>query len=196
MADHIKIRTFDDNCVHFDTNSNNYTLCGLETGGDQTLGIEHGIITTEKVDCPHCISIVKFCHRIKKSEMRILTIILLLFLSISTWGQLPKQKESYYRDLFAPVMNGQTEVVLRDKARVDIVTDTFAIEVDFAPKWAEAIGQSLYYADRLNKKPAILFVVDGKQENRYIFRLLTVTRKYGITVWILDYNTNKFGKTK
>jgi len=128
--------------------------------------------------------------------MKTLTTILLLFLSITACAQLPKQKEAYYQTLFAKAVNGQTEVTLKDNARVDVVTDSFAIEVDFASKWAEAIGQSLYYAERLNKKPGILFVVDGKKENRYIFRLLTVTRKYGITVWILDYNTNKFGKTK
>lgn len=121
---------------------------------------------------------------------------LYIYLSITALTQTPRQKEVYYQELFAKAINGQTEYVLKDNSRVDIVTDTFAIEVDFASKWAEAIGQSLYYAERLNKKPGILFVVDGKQENRYIFRLLTVTRKYGITVWILDYNTDKFGRTK
>ena len=128
--------------------------------------------------------------------MKTLTTILLFFVTITTWGQLPKQKEEVYQNLFAKAINGQTEYVLKDNSRVDIVTDTYAIEVDFAHKWAEAIGQSLYYAESLDKKPGILLVVNGKQQNRYIFRLLTVTRKYGITVWILDYNTNKFGKTK
>lgn len=128
--------------------------------------------------------------------MKITITILFLFITTLTSGQFPKQKEVYYQNLFANAINGKTEVYLQDKARVDVVTDTFTIEVDFAHKWAEAIGQSLFYAQMLNKKPGILLIVDGKLENRYIFRLLTVTRKYNITVWILDYNTLKFGRTK
>jgi hypothetical protein len=134
--------------------------------------------------------------------MKVITTILFLFLGlylyliITAAGQIPRQKEVYYQNIFAKAINGQIEYTLQDKSRVDIVTDEYAIEVDFASKWAEAIGQSLYYAERLNKKPGILLVVDGKNENRYIFRLLTVTRKYDITVWILDYNTQKFGRTK
>lgn len=68
MATHIKIKTTDDNHVHFDTWQNNYTLCGLETGGDSTLGFNKGITVTSKVNCPHCIRILKFCLDISKNE--------------------------------------------------------------------------------------------------------------------------------
>ena len=37
-------------------------------------------------------------------------------------------------------------MTMPDGTRCDILTDTHAIEVDFADKWAEAIGQSLNYA--------------------------------------------------
>jgi len=131
---------------------------------------------------------------------RLLITLLFLSFSLVACGQQKKekgkQKEMFYEWIFARSVQGQTELVLKDKSRVDVVTDTFAIEVEFASKWAESIGQSLYYAQMLNKKPGIVLIVNGQQENRYIFRLLTVTRKYGITVWILDYNTNKFGRTK
>ena len=40
------------------------------------------------------------------------------------------------------------EVVMKDGTRCDILTSTHAIEVDFAKKWAEAIGQSLNYASK------------------------------------------------
>jgi hypothetical protein len=43
-----------------------------------------------------------------------------------------------------------------DGTRCDIVTETHAIEVDFADKWAEAIGQCLNYSFQLNKKAGIL----------------------------------------
>lgn len=80
----------------------------------------------------------------KQSLKIILLIILLLIISLPIFSQNKKQKESYYRDFFADTIKGKTEVVLNDKSRVDIVTDSFAIEVDFAEKWAESIGQTLY----------------------------------------------------
>lgn len=69
MATHIKIKTTRDNHTHFDTYINNYTLCGLETGGDLTMGIHPGKTVKSKVNCPDCIRIVKFCHNIKISEL-------------------------------------------------------------------------------------------------------------------------------
>ena len=46
-----------------------------------------------------------------------------------------------------------------DGTRCDILTDTHAIEVDFADKWAEAIGQSLNYAMQTGKKAGIVLVL-------------------------------------
>lgn len=64
----ILIKTETDSYVHFDTGKNNYTLCGLETGGDSFLEIDEGKPTTRKVNCPDCIGIVKFCSRIKTTD--------------------------------------------------------------------------------------------------------------------------------
>ena len=68
MATHIKIKTPEDNYVHFDTHMNNYTLCGLETGGDTGLGIGLAIPIKRKVNCPECIRVAEFCHRINRKE--------------------------------------------------------------------------------------------------------------------------------
>ena len=51
------------------------------------------------------------------------------------------------------------EVVMNDGTRCDILTATHAIEVDFAKKWAEAIGQSLHYALHTGKRPAVALIV-------------------------------------
>ncbi len=42
--------------------------------------------------------------------------------------------------------------------KVDCVSNTHAIEVDFSNKWAAAIGQSLHYASMLEKKPGIVLI--------------------------------------
>lgn len=41
-------------------------------------------------------------------------------------------------------LDGKMEVVLKDKTRIDCLTAEYAIEVDFAKKGAEGIGQALY----------------------------------------------------
>ena len=51
--------------------------------------------------------------------------------------------ESLYQEQYAKKLGGRTEVTMPDGTRCDILTDTHAIEVDFADKWAEAIGQVL-----------------------------------------------------
>jgi hypothetical protein len=125
---------------------------------------------------------------------KFLIIIALLLASLTSYSQFTKQLESYYQANFADTINGIREYRLSDGTRVDIVTDTFAIEVDFANKWSQSIGQVLYYSKMLDKKPAILLIVNGKLEERFVMRLLTVAADTGITVWLLDYNTNKWCK--
>ena len=68
MANHIEINDHSYNWVHFDKEVNNYTLCGLETGGDERFSIEKGIPTKKLVNCPDCINIVQFCKAIKTTE--------------------------------------------------------------------------------------------------------------------------------
>lgn len=123
-------------------------------------------------------------------------LLVLLSIALISNCQLSKQPESFYRDLFAASMKAQTSVLLPDMTKVDIVTDTFAIEVDFGPKWAEAIGQSLYYSRSLNKRAGVLLIVDRETEERFVRRLMEVAVFEGITVWVMEYPTNKWTKIK
>jgi hypothetical protein len=68
MATRIKIKTYENSHTHFNTHVNGYTLCGLETGGDESIGISIPIPVKRKVNCPDCISIVMFCHKITDNE--------------------------------------------------------------------------------------------------------------------------------
>ncbi|ERP98406.1 hypothetical protein Q669_19050 [Labrenzia sp. C1B10] len=51
-----------------------------------------------------------------------------------------------------------TSVQLPTRTEVDCVSEDLAIEVDFSEKWAEAVGQSLYYASELNLRPGIILI--------------------------------------
>jgi uncharacterized membrane-anchored protein len=126
----------------------------------------------------------------------ILSLISILGYTQEVSGQFTKLNESYYQNNFANQIKGKTEVILDDKARVDIVTDTFAIEVDFAEKWAESIGQSQYYARKLNKKAGILLVINPATDDKYLKRLIITTIYENVTVWLWDYTTDKWCKVQ
>ncbi|ABB44615.1 hypothetical protein Suden_1337 [Sulfurimonas denitrificans DSM 1251] len=96
-----------------------------------------------------------------------------------------KKDEKYYQTKMCQELKGKIEYVLADKTRVDCLTNEYAIEVDFAKKWAEAIGQSLYYAQMTGKKPAIGFIV-GDGDERYLKRVESVAEKFDIKIIILE----------
>ena len=113
-----------------------------------------------------------------------LVALLAAFLLLS--GFIRPQPERIYQERWCKAMGGSMEVVLDDGARVDCVTKDYAVEVDFAPKWAESIGQSLYYALALSKQPAVLLIVDKDKDYRFTGRLRRVARKYHIKVYTVE----------
>lgn len=99
----------------------------------------------------------------------------------------PCQAESERQacDRLAAKYQAQTEVTLPDRTRVDLLNDRYAIEVDFARKWAEAVGQSLHYADATGKEPAIILLVrNPSREQRYLRILEPLCQKHGITLFV------------
>tara|TARA_Y100000004_G_scaffold152489_1_gene175670 strand:- start:219 stop:620 length:402 start_codon:yes stop_codon:yes gene_type:complete len=79
-----------------------------------------------------------------------------------------KKNERYYQFKCNEVLQGQVEKRMSDNTRVDILTEDLAIEVDFARKWYEAIGQAAHYANLTGRKPAILLIVRERSEEKYI----------------------------
>ena len=43
-------------------------------------------------------------------------------------------------------------LLFRYNTSIDCLTSDYTVEFDFAPKWAESMGQSLYYANMTNLK--------------------------------------------
>lgn len=96
--------------------------------------------------------------------------------------------ESDYRDAWCSANAGKPELVLDDRTRVDCVTATHAVEVEFAPKWAEAVGQALYYSAKTGKRPGILLILKEPAERRFLERLFRVIagQCLPIDVWTVD----------
>ena len=113
-----------------------------------------------------------------------LTLLLGLALTASL-GAARLNPEAHYQKIAAKKYNGQTEVILPDGTRCDIVTETHAIEVDFADKWAEAIGQSLNYSFQLNKKAGILLILEKPDDERHLIRVESIIKQFKLTIDVL-----------
>lgn len=93
-----------------------------------------------------------------------------------------KHPEKWYQQQFC---DGLQEVRLSDGTRVDCLTDEYAVEFDFANKWAEAIGQSLHYARMSGKKPGIVLIAESKKDWKYLLISSRLCEIYGITLWVV-----------
>lgn len=90
--------------------------------------------------------------------------------------------EKYYQNKYC----NTTEVRLTDYSRVDCIDSVYATEVDFDNKWAEAVGQSLWYAYMTKLKPKIIVIKRNPRFNRNINRLRILCKKYNITLQIVQ----------
>lgn len=128
-----------------------------------------------------------------------LLIIFILFLapipSVNAQSKGRVYYEKDYQNYWCSANYGKTEYILDDKTRIDCLTENYAVEMDFANKWAESIGQSLYYAARTEKMPGVVLIVeDYQKDSKYLKRLLTVAKPYNIIVWMVE--PNDVGKWK
>jgi len=86
-------------------------------------------------------------------------------------GQAKKTKKWHEADFVDAHCLGEIEFVLSDRTRVDCLTDTHAIEYDWGKKWAESLGQALFYSAMTGKKAGIVLIVNPRTKDRYLKRL-------------------------
>ena len=110
--------------------------------------------------------------------MRTLTL-LLLFVSALAYAD---KSERDYQDEWC---QGEKEVVLSDKTRVDCLTDTHAIEIEFANKWKEAIGQSLHYSLMTGKKAGIVLILRKPSDIKYTSYLNKVIEANELSIKVM-----------
>ncbi len=70
----------------------------------------------------------------------------IVFFSVSSIAGKRVNYEKYY---LTGDCIGKVEMTLKDDTRCDCVTESHAIEYDFADNWYEAVGQSLHYASQV-----------------------------------------------
>jgi len=105
------------------------------------------------------------------------------------------QPESWYIEEIAKYLKGQTEIPV-ENGRIDIVTETHAIEVERASNWKHSIGQSLWYAQQKNLSPGIVLLVLDEDDWKMGIRLNSTLQYAGLSdevkVW---YYPQDFGTT-
>jgi hypothetical protein len=84
--------------------------------------------------------------------------------------------EADYVEAYCPQWGGEIEHILEDRTRVDCLTDTHAIEFDWCKKWAEAIGQALYYSKMTGRAPVVVLICKPS-EKRFVDRFKLATPK-------------------
>ena len=113
-------------------------------------------------------------------------LLLVLLLTIGKCFAAHQYLEKDYQNYWCKANNGITEYRLADKTRIDCLTKNYAIEFDFANKWAESVGQSLYYALCTNKKAGIVLIMENQGKDiKYLKRLQEVAGKYNILIWTI-----------
>jgi hypothetical protein len=122
---------------------------------------------------------------IQKYQIRLIMIAFLLT-SFSVYAE-RNHPEKWYQTEWCQEQSGKAEVSLEDQTRCDCVTDTHAVEVDFADNWYEAVGQSTHYSLVAKRRAGILLILESPDDRRYWERLNRLINNYDlpIDVWTI-----------
>jgi len=107
---------------------------------------------------------------------------LLLISNLFIFTSVCTAKESDYQRSWCNQNRGRTEVVLPDKSRCDCVTDTHAVEIEYARKWAEAIGQALFYSLQTGKRAGIVLIIEAQKDRKHWIRLNSTIEHFKLPI--------------
>lgn len=114
-----------------------------------------------------------------------LTRLVCFCLGLLVTSSLYAQTESDYIRMLGEYLGGELEESIPN-GRIDILTDQYAIEVEFAAKWKNSIGQALWYALNTQHQPAIILILESREDNRLAIMLestLTYAGLEHVQVW-------------
>jgi hypothetical protein len=112
------------------------------------------------------------------------TMLAVLFCCLLT--DLPTETEQI--KILADRYKCEREVVMPDGSRADLVTETHAIEVEWASKWKESISQATLYSIWTSKKPAVILLIgkdSAEAEKVAVLRCGLVCERLGIKLSVV-----------
>lgn len=102
--------------------------------------------------------------------MKYLLLIFILLNSTSIVGQILNYSEKQIVDYIQSLIGGEREVTVKS-GRIDLVHNKVAFEIEWANKWKESIGQSLWYAQQSNNEPGIILLLRDEKDYKYFIQL-------------------------
>lgn len=108
----------------------------------------------------------------------------LLLIFLATPAQAKRlYSEATYQRAWCEKRGGIMEYKLNDKTRVDCLLPDMAVEFDFANKWAECIGQAIYYGRMTNRQAVcVLIMENGEKDLKYLKRLRHAAYRKGVNI--------------
>ncbi|MEK8016566.1 MAG: hypothetical protein VSS75_006830 [Candidatus Parabeggiatoa sp.] len=120
-------------------------------------------------------------------KKRVITFMVIMASLLSAYAvqAKPLHNEKWYQEQWCQEQSSETEVVMEDGTRCDCVTETHAVEMDFADNWYEAVGQSTHYSHQTDKRAGIVLILESSDDKRHWQRLLNLIAKskLPIDVW-------------
>ena len=119
--------------------------------------------------------------------MRILNKLLLIFLLFNNYLFSQSFTENDWQTAFNDlVLRGKEESVTA-LGRVDILTEEYAVEIDYARNYREGIRQALQYAGETGRRPGIALIIDGKGDSFYnLIQAKIICNKEKIKFWLIN----------
>jgi hypothetical protein len=94
--------------------------------------------------------------------------------------------EKDYQASWCNARGGIQEYRLDDGARVDCLLPEYAVEFDFGPKWAECIGQAIFYGKQTNRTGACVLILESESDMVFVERLRITATKAGVKWWTMN----------
>ena len=128
--------------------------------------------SASKIDTTTIYNYRQVAYCLKKMQIikwytmkKILMLTFFLFLFSQNCFSAHLHSEKSYQQAWQEKYGGIVEYQNNDYTRVDVLTKTHAIEFDFAKKWAESIGQALYYQYKTGKRAKVVLIIENPQKD-------------------------------
>jgi hypothetical protein len=99
------------------------------------------------------------------------------------------ETEADFQEKLRESLGGIKEYRLDDGTRVDLLLPKYAVEIDWEHKWAEGIGQSIYYGLKTNRAPLVILLAESSPDEE-----AGRIRFCGIECWVYDTKTGNLTK--
>jgi hypothetical protein len=96
--------------------------------------------------------------------------------------------EKHYRERWCSDHGGQVDVLLADGCHCECLTETHAVEFEFAPVWASAVGKALCAAVQTGKKAGVVLILKSKADLKYWLQLNSTIKDFNLPIdtWMIE----------